>query len=131
MLINNLRPGKKYLPILDMTSSTTSLVHSLSQADLCHCTSLPAIGNKTSEAYLSMASDLFNKESNGKRITTDILVCGYIADVSKQYQLLIPDEIKRTCFVYWRTIIQMHSMIEQVNVALGRYYEYMGNISNK
>ena len=71
-------------------------------------------------------STLFNSDSNGKRITTDILVCGYIADVCKKYQLLIPDEIKRICFAYWVTIIQMESKIEQINAALMRYYEYMG-----
>ena len=71
-----------------------------------------------------MASELFNQDSNGKRITTDILVCGYIADVCKQYQLLIPDEIKRICFAYWITLIQMESKIEQM---LGKEDQYNDN----
>ena len=38
---------------------------------------------------------------NGSRITTDILVAGYIRDIAKEYKLLIPNAINGVCFAYF------------------------------
>ena len=74
-----------------------------------------------------MAATLFARDLNGKRITTNILVYGYITDIGKEYQLLISDDIKRICFTYWLTKIEMESSkIEKLNTAVMRYYKYMG-----
>ena len=74
-----------------------------------------------------MSSNLFARDSNGTRITTNILVYGYIAEICKTYQLLIPDDIKKIIFALWLTNIQMESSkIEQLNTTLMRYFNYMG-----
>ena len=44
---------------------------------------------------------LFNVDAEGKRIETDILVTGYIRDSSKEYKILIPEDISKICFVFW------------------------------
>ena len=41
-------------------------------------------------------------DANGIRIKTDILTSGYITQhIEKQFQVLIPPEIKALCFEYW------------------------------
>lgn len=40
-------------------------------------------------------------DSNGGRIQTDILVCGYIDNAMKEYNIEIPDEIIGLCFLFW------------------------------
>ena len=44
---------------------------------------------------------LFTFDKNGDRIKTDILVVGYIRNISKECKLLIPVEITSICFDYW------------------------------
>ena len=48
---------------------------------------------------LLMAS--FNVDSNGKRIKTDILVCGYIRHIMNNHKLQVPDEITGLCYLFW------------------------------
>ena len=43
----------------------------------------------------------FAVDAEGQRIKTDILVAGYIKMVTKEYKLLIPNDIIRICFVHW------------------------------
>ena len=43
----------------------------------------------------------FTVDSHGKRIKTDILVCGYVRDMMNEYKLEIPDEIIGLCFLFW------------------------------
>ena len=40
-------------------------------------------------------------DSEGKRIKTDILVCGFIREGGTQCELLIPDDINTICFLFW------------------------------
>ena len=40
-------------------------------------------------------------DGKGNRIDTDILVCGYIREKSKQYGLSIPSDINSICFLFW------------------------------
>ena len=48
-----------------------------------------------------MAEFGFNVDCNGKRIKTDILVSGYFRNSGKRYKVLIPEDIKGICFMYW------------------------------
>ena len=48
---------------------------------------------------MGMAGTSF--DSKGERITTDILVSGYIKNVVKECNLLIADEIRAICYVFW------------------------------
>ena len=43
----------------------------------------------------------FAVDSEGKRIKTDILVSGYVRNMGKNYELLIPEPIKDMCFLFW------------------------------
>ena len=44
----------------------------------------------------------FTVDSNGDRIKTDILACGYVRqEIENVYKIMIPSEIKQLCFVYW------------------------------
>ena len=38
---------------------------------------------------------------DGKRIITDILVCGYSRQAADEYNMTIPKEIIRLCFIFW------------------------------
>ena len=40
-------------------------------------------------------------DSQGNRIKTDILVSGYIKELTKEYELLIPSPIIDICFLFW------------------------------
>ena len=44
---------------------------------------------------------LFAVDSNGQRIKTDILVCGYVRNIMDEYKIEIPDEIIGLCFLFW------------------------------
>ena len=43
----------------------------------------------------------FSVAADGKRIKTDVLVAGYIRNLSKKYEFLIPGDINGICFKYW------------------------------
>ena len=43
----------------------------------------------------------FSVDSKGERISTDILVAGYIREVTTNYKLFIPHDISGICFEYW------------------------------
>ena len=40
-------------------------------------------------------------DGDGNRITTDILVEGYIRENAKKYNVLIPLDINTICFLFW------------------------------
>ena len=40
-------------------------------------------------------------DKDGNRIITDILVCGYSRQASDEYNMTIPNEIIRLCFIFW------------------------------
>ena len=43
----------------------------------------------------------FTVDADGKRINTDILISGYIRNISNRFKLLIPIDIIQICFQYW------------------------------
>ena len=50
---------------------------------------------------VSYSMALFTVDSNGQRIKTDTLVCGYVRNIMDIYNLEIPDEIIALCFLFW------------------------------
>ena len=43
----------------------------------------------------------FTVDAKGNRIKTDILVSGYVRENAKQYELSIPVDINKICFLFW------------------------------
>lgn len=54
---------------------------------------------KLKQNFTKMAT--FSTDRDGQRIVTDILVAGYIRNISKQYNLAIPHDINGICFEFW------------------------------
>lgn len=40
-------------------------------------------------------------ETNGKRVTTDILIAGFVHGIAMKYDMAVPDEMIRVIFMLW------------------------------